>query len=188
MKRSYGQLRIIGGQWRSRKLPVLDNDGLRPTTDRVRETLFNWIQFDIADAYVLDLFCGSGGLAFEAASRGAKEVLMIDNDSRTIEQLEDNIKTLAADNMRAVKADALSLLASPSELPTQWDIIFVDPPFTQGLANKTLDLLAQSAQVTADTLIYLETESEVEIDDLSPWKIIKDKRHGAVKFALLQRK
>ena len=177
MRKNQGQLRIIGGQWKSRKLPILNSEGLRPTTDRVRETLFNWLQFDIAGAVAIDLFAGSGGLGFEAASRGARQVVMVEKDHRVANQLQQNVALLGADNITVLTTDALQLMQSPSSLPSQWDIVFVDPPFNLGLASQSLE-----------QLVYLETEATLTLPQLAQWHTLKEKRHGAVCFRLLQKK
>lgn len=188
MRKNQGQLRIIGGQWKGRKIPILDSEGLRPTTDRVRETLFNWLQFDIADAIVVDLFAGSGGLGFEAASRGARHLVMIEKDPRVAAQLQNNRSLLRADNMDIFTADTFSLLTRADTLPGHWDIVFVDPPFNLALANSTLEQLRQLKQVSAESLVYLETEVDCNLPELDHWHVIKEKRHGAVCFRLLQKK
>lgn len=187
LNKSAGQLRIIAGKWRGRKLPVIDHQGLRPTTSRVRETLFNWLQSDIHNANVLDLFAGSGSLGFEAASRGASRVLFIEQDKQVVKQLADNIKRLKADTIELLQADALALLNQPNALQGPVDIVFVDPPFHQQLAAQTLVQLAACPALSQDSLIYLEVEPQAELDLASDWRIIKDKQHGAVRFLLLQR-
>ncbi|MGM0481591.1 MAG: 16S rRNA (guanine(966)-N(2))-methyltransferase RsmD [Pseudomonadota bacterium] len=187
MNKSAGQLRIIAGKWRGRKLPVIDHQGLRPTTSRVRETLFNWLQSDIHNANVLDLFAGSGSLGFEAASRGASRVLFIEQDKQVVKQLADNIKRLKADTIELLQADALALLNQPNALQGPVDIVFVDPPFHQQLAAQTLVQLAACPALSQDSLIYLEIEPQAALDLASDWRIIKDKQHGAVRFLLLQR-
>ncbi|WP_404401121.1 16S rRNA (guanine(966)-N(2))-methyltransferase RsmD [Idiomarina seosinensis] len=187
MNKSAGQLRIIAGQWRGTKLPVIDHQGLRPTTSRIRETVFNWLQFDIHNAKVLDLFAGSGSLGFEAASRGAQKVLFIEQDQQAAKQLADNIKRLKADNIDLIQGDALTVLDNHSALPAPADIVFIDPPFHQQLALKTLAKLATSAALTSQSLVYLEVEQQARLDLQADWRIIKDKQHGAVRFLLLQR-
>ncbi|WP_290653766.1 16S rRNA (guanine(966)-N(2))-methyltransferase RsmD [Idiomarina sp.] len=188
MRKNQGQLRIIGGQWKSRKLPILNSEGLRPTTDRVRETLFNWLQFDIAGAVVIDLFAGSGGLGFEAASRGARQVVMVEKDHRVANQLQQNVALLNADNITIVTTDVLQLMQSPLSLPNQWDIVFIDPPFNLGLASQSLEQLSQLPQLSPETLVYLETEATLTLPQLTQWHTLKEKRHGAVCFRLLQKK
>jgi len=125
-KPSTGFVRIISGLWRGRKLPVHDAEGLRPTTDRVKETLFNWIAQDVPRAKCLDLFAGSGGLGFEAASRQAELVTLIELNPAAFKQLETNIASLKADNLKAINTDALSYLKQPG---TPHHVVFIDPPF-----------------------------------------------------------
>jgi 16S rRNA (guanine966-N2)-methyltransferase len=148
-----GHVRIIAGQWRGSKLPVLDVLGLRPSSDRVRETLFNWLQQQIAGKRVLDLFAGTGALGFEAASRGAAEVLMIERDPRLVDILNASANKLKAENIRVLAADALSWLSSSSTAP--FDIVFIDPPFTAELWNevmaKTIPKLAPLAWVYVES-------------------------------------
>ncbi|NVJ57887.1 MAG: 16S rRNA (guanine(966)-N(2))-methyltransferase RsmD, partial [Vibrionaceae bacterium] len=133
-KPSSGFVRIISGLWRGRKLPVHDAEGLRPTTDRVKETLFNWLAQDVPRAKCLDLFAGSGGLAFEAASRQAEMVTLIELNPQAFKQLEKNIAALSATNLKAVNTDALSFLKQPGE---PQHVVFIDPPFRKGLLTET---------------------------------------------------
>lgn len=189
LRKNQGQLRIIGGQWKSRKLPILSSDGLRPTTDRIRETVFNWLQFDIRDAVVIDLFAGSGGLAFEAASRGARQVIMVEKDVQVARQLQRNAEALHADKMSLVHDDAFNFLRQQgSQHPATWDIVFVDPPFNRGLAEQALQDLARTPAVSVNTLVYIETETDFSLPLTGAWQLIKDKRHGAVKFCLIQKR
>ena len=127
-----GQIRIIGGQWRGRKLPVPDSPGLRPTTDRVRETLFNWLAPVIVDAQCLDCFAGSGALGLEALSRYAAGATLIEMDRAVSQQLIKNLATLKAGNARVVNSNAMSFLAQKG---TPHNIVFVDPPFRRGLLD-----------------------------------------------------
>ena len=129
------RVRIIGGQYRRRLLDFPDADGLRPTPDRVRETLFNWLGQDLPGWTCLDLFAGSGALGFEAASRGAARVLMIERDAKAIRALEHNRATLGASQLDILRVDALAWLANSRE---SFDLIFVDPPFDSGLAASVL--------------------------------------------------
>ena len=133
-----GQIRIIGGQWRGRKLPVPDSPGLRPTTDRVRETLFNWLAPVIVDAQCLDCFAGSGALGLEALSRYAAGATLIEMDRAVSQQLIKNLATLKAGNARVVNSNAMSFLAQKG---TPHNIVFVDPPFRRGLLEETINLL-----------------------------------------------
>ena len=119
--RAQSQLRIIAGHWRGRKLSFLDREGLRPTPDRVRETLFNWLQADIAGSRCLDLFAGSGALGFEAASRGAKSVVMLERDTATVDKLKDNINQLQAECIEAACIDAIEYLQADSQ---KFDVVY----------------------------------------------------------------
>jgi len=188
LKKGQGQFRVIAGQWRSRKFAVADREGLRPTTDRVRETLFNWLQFDIPDATVLDLFAGSGSLGFEAASRGARQVILIEKDKHAALQISENMSRLGSDSLSLIEADALQILAQPQRLPSAIDVIFVDPPFHQGLADQALKILQSASFVTEQSLVYLEVEQQATLELAPHWDILREKKHGAVRFLLLQRK
>jgi 16S rRNA (guanine966-N2)-methyltransferase len=149
-----GHVRIISGQWRGSKLPVAEAHGLRPSSDRVRETLFNWLQQQIAGKRVLDLFAGSGALGFEAASRGAAEVIMIERNPTLAQSLQATAARLKADNIKVMAADALTWLANHSSAAA-FDMVFIDPPFEaelwQQAIEKSLPHLAQNAWV------YLES-------------------------------
>lgn len=178
-----GDYRIIGGQWRGRRLPVADSPGLRPTTDRVRETLFNWLQWDITDARVLDLFAGSGSLGFEAASRGAAQVTLIEAIKSVSQQLQKNISLLNSQQIKVVTHSALNWLETqPGEA---YDIVFIDPPFREGLADKTLTLLDESNWLAVNNQVYLETEKEWPLKLPANWRVTKEKVHGQVCFRLL---
>jgi 16S rRNA (guanine(966)-N(2))-methyltransferase RsmD len=127
-----GEVRLIGGQWKRSKLPVADRPGLRPTPDRVRETLFNWLGQDLTGWRVLDAFAGSGALGFEAASRGAAEVLLLERDAALAASLEASRQRLGATALRVQRADALAWLASAPA--ASFDLVLLDPPFDTGLA------------------------------------------------------
>lgn len=178
-----GSYRIIGGQWRGRRLPVADSPGLRPTTDRIRETLFNWLQWDIVDANVLDLFAGSGSLGFEAASRGAAQVNFIESDKDVSKQLLDNISLLQTKPMTVVNADALDWLKKPTS--GGYDLVFIDPPFRQELVTQTIQLLDRHSWLAPDNQVYLETEKEYPLELPVGWRLLKEKTHGQVCFRLL---
>ncbi|WP_100658642.1 16S rRNA (guanine(966)-N(2))-methyltransferase RsmD [Alteromonas flava] len=154
---SAGSIRIIAGQWRGRKLPVLDAQGLRPTTDRTKETVFNWLMHDVRDARCLDLFAGSGGLGFEALSRYAKSVHFVEKDKRVAEQLRANIATLKAPAIatQVTVNDALNYLQNCSET---FDLVFLDPPFQQDLLAPILDVLTKGNVLAEQAKIYIETE------------------------------
>lgn len=175
-----GKIRIIGGEHRSRQLPVLNHDGLRPTLDRVKETLFNWLGQDLTSKTCLDLFAGSGSLGFEAISRNAKQVVMVEQNNQVTKQLEQNKLLLKADNLQIINGDGLKFLQT-SQL--KFDVIFLDPPYNSVLLEKSL---AQIENVLAEGgVIYAEYQQEC---DLSQFTIIKHGKAGVVNFVLLQRK
>ncbi|WP_394129380.1 16S rRNA (guanine(966)-N(2))-methyltransferase RsmD [Shewanella maritima] len=183
--KSSGQVRIISGKWRSRKLPIHDLAGLRPTTDRVRETLFNWLAMDIKGARVLDCFAGSGALGLEALSRYAEFAQMLELQKSAAKQLQQNLATLQCDNANVANVDSLQYLAQPAA--QGFDIIFVDPPFRQSLADKTVNLLVENAWLNQDALIYVETESELsELSVPNNWVQLKQKVAGQVTYRLYQ--
>ncbi|MGR4069960.1 16S rRNA (guanine(966)-N(2))-methyltransferase RsmD [Halomonas sp. LR3S48] len=173
-----GRLRIIGGEFRRRLLPVLDSPGLRPTPDRVRETLFNWLAATTPGARVLDLFAGTGALGLEALSRGAAEALFVERDVRVAHSLAANLETLGADERGRVHAgDALVLLAAgPADIPP-FSLVFLDPPFRQGLAEPCCERLEQG-WLTPDAWIYLETETALEVRVPATWSLHREVRAG----------
>jgi 16S rRNA (guanine966-N2)-methyltransferase len=172
------RVRIIGGQYRRRLLEFPDSAGLRPTPDRVRETLFNWLGQDLPGWACLDLFAGSGALGFEAASRGAGRVIMIERDSKAIGALEKNRTVLGAAHIDILRADALAWLANNRET---FDLIFVDPPFDSGLAGTVLDGLA--SHLKSGGQAYIEQATPV----IAPAGFIihRSGRAGRSHFALL---
>jgi len=176
-----GKLRIIGGRWRSRQLPVMDAEGLRPTTDRVRETLFNWLQMDIAGSRCLDLFAGSGALGLEAASRGAKEVVMIEKSAAVCKILQNNISTLDATEVTLIQGDALDYLQKPDP-DTGFDIVFIDPPYQSGLLEP---VIAKLSLVTGSR-VYLEARKGDDITVPENWLLLKDKTAGQIHYCLYE--
>jgi 16S rRNA (guanine966-N2)-methyltransferase len=177
------KLRIIGGEWRSRQLPIIELDGLRPTTDRVRETVFNWLSFEIPGARCLDLFSGSGALGLEALSRGAKECTFVELNRSVAQQIERNLSTLQASNGTVHNTDALSFLQAN---PAPFDVIFLDPPFRKGLLEQVLPKLDER-WLAANAYIYIERESEAQLSQLPDhWQLKKEKRAGQLTFALYQ--
>ncbi len=175
-------LRIIGGVWRGRRLNIAEIPDLRPTPDRVRETLFNWLQPLIEGSVCLDLFAGSGALGFEAASRGAAQVVMVESNSFAARHLLRQAVLLQAAQISVARADALDWLQGCDRT---FDIVFLDPPFGQGLLDKALRLLQQSRAVTAQTRVYMETESDLPAPELPPgWEYLRSKRAGRVRFHL----
>lgn len=180
-----GFIRLISGQWKGRKLPVREVEGLRPTTDRVKETLFNWLAADVRGSRCLDLFAGSGSLGFEALSRYADHVMMVEMDRGAAQQLAKNLQTLQSQQARIVNQDALTVLAGPSE---PFDIIFLDPPFRRDLLDTVCQRLEQGGWLSAEALIYIERESEGEPPELpANWLLLKDKQAGQVRYQLYQR-
>ncbi|MCS6100496.1 16S rRNA (guanine(966)-N(2))-methyltransferase RsmD [Shewanella baltica] len=180
-----GQVRIIAGQWRSRRLPIQDLEGLRPTTDRVRETLFNWLANDLVNARVLDCFGGSGALALEALSRYASFAQIIELQRGAAMQLKENLQTLKCDKAEVLNADTLVVLQRGCE--QGFDVVFIDPPFRKGLAEKTIQLLDTQAWLNDGALIYVEIESELTQLAIPPcWHALKEKNAGQVSYRLYQ--
>jgi len=177
-----GRLRIIGGCNRGRRLSVPAQPGLRPTADRVRETLFNWLQPVIVGSRCLDLFAGSGALGFEAASRGAAEVLMVDRSEPMTRVLVANARSLGAAQVRVRRADALRWLAGSGG---PFDLVFLDPPFQEDLLAPSCTLLSGGGWLASGALVYLEAPANRALSDLpTDWTLIRDKRAGQVRFAL----
>ncbi|MFD0739498.1 16S rRNA (guanine(966)-N(2))-methyltransferase RsmD [Lysobacter koreensis] len=182
--RAVGAVRLIGGQWRGTRLAVPDAPGLRPTADRVRETLFNWLAPMLPGARVLDLFAGSGALGLEAVSRGAAAAVLVERDPGLAEAL----RTVAArlpggEALRVVQTDALAWLGSA---PTQaFDLVFVDPPFAAGLWDAVLPALLP--WLSADAWLYLETPGEAVVDMPPPWALHREGRTREVRYALYRR-
>ena len=180
--RNNGWLRIIGGRYRGRKLSVPAHPGLRPTADRVRETLFNWLQPVIAGSRCLDLFAGSGALGFEAASRGAAEVFMIERSEPVTRVLTANAHNLGADQVQVRRADALHWLSGTGK---SFDIVFLDPPFEKGLMEPSCALLSSNGWLALRALVYLETSANQALPALpTGWRLVRDKQAGQVRFAL----
>jgi len=181
-----GKLRIIGGKWRSRLLPVIELSGLRPTTDRVRETLFNWLQNDIPGARCLDLFAGSGALGFEAASRGASSVTLLESQAKAAKTLQANIGLLEARNIELIRCDAMKWLTAP--VATAFDIVFVDPPFNSDYLHRACQLLEVGGYLSEHGCIYLEMDSKQSLPELpADWHIFREKKAGQVSYYLIRR-
>lgn len=155
-RRVTGSVRIIGGHWRGSKLPVADVADLRPTSDRVRETLFNWLQPHLAGARVLDLFAGTGALGFEGASRGAAQVVLVERDSTLAASLQATATRLKAQNVEVICEDVLRWLARGTA--RHFDIVFLDPPFAGNLWKPALDALMP--MLAGDAWIYVESPRE----------------------------
>jgi 16S rRNA (guanine966-N2)-methyltransferase len=174
------RVRIIGGEWRSRLVQFPDTPGLRPTPDRVRETLFNWLGQRLDGLACLDLFAGSGALGFEALSRGARRVVMVEHDRAAAAALRVSATKLAAVNLDIVQSDAIRFLDEPRE---RFDVVFVDPPYADNLAPVVLKRLAP--HLAEGARVYAESATPI---DLPPgWQVLREDRAGAVRFALYGR-
>jgi 16S rRNA (guanine966-N2)-methyltransferase len=180
-----GKVRIIGGEWRGRRLGVIDSPGFRPTPDRVKETVFNWLQPYLPGARCLDLFAGSGALCLEALSRGASEVVMVEKDARVAANLQRNIDLLQAHKARLTVRDAGAFLDGDAE---SFDIVFVDPPFAEpAWLDTCLDKLEHGGWLAPAALVYIEASAD--LPDISPgssWSLLKSKKTGQVGYHLLQ--
>lgn len=179
-----GRIRIIGGQWRGRKLSVPDRAGLRPTGDRARETLFNWLQADVPGARCLDLFAGSGALGLEALSRGAASAVFVERDRRLCEALRELASDWpGAERMEVVQGDALRWLAGDRR---QFDLVFVDPPFSESLQGPVLEMLAEGGHLATEARIYVEQDArEPEVDPGERYELMRSKTLGEVRMSLL---
>jgi 16S rRNA (guanine966-N2)-methyltransferase len=179
------EVRIIGGQWKRTKLPVPDKPGLRPTPGRVRETLFNWLGQDLGGWRCADVFAGTGALGLEAASRGAAEVLLVEQDPELVSLLRATVAKLQASGVKVERANGLSVLARRP--PASLDLVFLDPPFDAALHEKALAAAAPALSV--DGLVYLEAPTAWDDGKLSPYglAVARHLRAGAVHAHLLQR-
>ena len=187
------QVRIIGGEWKRRLLPVLDALGLRPTPDRVRETVFNWIHHQVGGDWghidCLDLFAGSGALGFEAASRGARSVTMLDFHAPVARQLMENKELLKAENVTILRGDALTVGRDMAGRGQRYDLIFLDPPYQQDFIAKALPLCIDL--LNEDGMVYVEAEyalpeGEDRPDWLAPWEQVRADKAGMVFYHLLK--
>ena len=176
------QVRIIGGEWRSRRISFPDSEGLRPSADRVRETLFNWLGQDLSGAVCLDLFAGSGALGFEAASRGAARVVMVDSSRSVCEALRRNARLLGAKNLQVQRADALEFAtAAAADATARFDVVFLDPPFASTLLAQALPLVAPLLQPGAR--VY--AESAAAFAPAPGWRVLKQGHAGQVHYTLV---
>ena len=179
-------IRIIGGEWRSRKLTVPDAQGLRPTPDRVRETLFNWLAPTIQGARVLDAFTGSGALFLEALSRGASTGVAIDANLDAVNNLRRNLALLQGDDAEVLRADSLHYLSNKAE--QGFDIVLLDPPFHQDLLLSACQLLEDNNWLNKDAWIYTESEqAPSSLGVPSSWRLHREKHTGQVHYALWQK-
>ena len=179
-------VRIIAGIWRGRRLQVADVPGLRPTGDRCRETLFNWLQPWVAAADCADLFAGTGALGFEAASRGAASVLMIEKHPRALAVLRQGIEQLQATQVSLHAGGAMSLIED--FLPDSFDLVFVDPPFDSNLSGIVLEKLDKNGCVRRGGFIYVESPAAKMIPPPEGWSVWRDQQLGEVRMRLFRRK
>ncbi len=171
-------LRIIAGQWRGRKLSFATAPGLRPTPDRVREMLFNWLQGHLLGTHVLDLFAGSGALGFEALSRGVKHVTLVEKNPNAAIQLQENIQLLQADQAELVHADAFQYLENSTQI---FDLILLDPPFKKGYLPELVNLIEEKKVLASNGLLYIEHAKD-DIPEISyqGFELLKEKTTGEV--------
>ncbi|TFW07913.1 16S rRNA (guanine(966)-N(2))-methyltransferase RsmD [Oxalobacteraceae bacterium OM1] len=187
------QVRIIGGQWKRTPLAVLDAEGLRPTPDRVRETVFNWLNYLLDGAWegrrCLDLFAGTGALGFEAASRGAAEVVLVEDHAPAVRQLEATKAKLRADHVRIQRGDALAAAQSLAARGERFDLVFLDPPYHRDWLVKILPLCERLT--TPSGLVYAEAETPLENEPapawLAGWQVVRADKAGMVFYHLLRR-
>lgn len=180
------QLRIIAGQWRGRKINFLPQLGLRPTPNRVRETLFNWLAPYIQDTHCLDAFAGSGALSFEALSRGAKSVVMVDQSDTAIKTLKENAIQLKTDAIEFHHGEFQKIIHKLKH--RKFDIVFLDPPFHQDLISVSVELLENSGCLAAGALIYIEAEASLTSLELpNTWEVIRSKKAGEVGYHLIKK-
>ena len=181
-QRNRGRLRIIGGQWKRHTLHFNGGADLRPTPDAIREKLFNWLAPVIEGAYCLDLFCGSGALGFEAASRGAAQVVLVDNNRQCCEEINKNRVRLGAQQIRVHCEDALEWLARSSQA---FDIVFLDPPYNSALARRSIVRL-QAHPLAPGTMVYVETERRLKLTYPEHWEELRSGYAGQVSCRLFQ--
>lgn len=177
-----GEVRIIAGRWRRRRLRVVDAPDVRPTPDRVRETVFNWLSSSLHGATCLDLFAGSGALGFEAVSRGAARAVLLDRDRAVLARLEQECERLdAGDAIRVLEADALAWLDRPA--CARFDVVFVDPPRRLEVHREAMSLLAAHGWLAPDARVYLETGRHPAMPTLDPgWTVLRSGRAGDVRY------
>ncbi len=182
-KSRQGQLRIVAGNWRSRLLQIAEVPGLRPTSERIRETLFNWLGPQIHDSSCLDLCAGTGALGLEALSRGAARAVFVEQSPLAAKVLRNNAATLSADDADVINVDAMKYLEQPAS--EQFDFVFLDPPFAAELHSDLCRLLTEHNWLAKDALIYVEMD-KAQSEALLPdnWRVLKNKTAGNVRYLL----
>jgi 16S rRNA (guanine966-N2)-methyltransferase len=183
-----GTCRIIGGKWRGRRITFDAAEGLRPTTDRIRETVFNWLQPYIYQSRCLDMFAGSGVLGIEALSRGAGELVFIEQNKKTAANLKANLSKLGAENAIVVEQDALNWLPLSANRHQQktFDLVFIDPPFHTDLLSKSCLKLNNSGCLADDAIIYVEQNIDTDIEMPENWVALREKKAGQVAYKLFE--
>lgn len=177
-------MRIIGGKWRSRLIKFADNAIIRPTPDRVRETLFNWLSGKFENAVCLDLFAGSGALGFEAASRGAEHVTLVENDVASVKMLNEQKQALSAQQINIVHQDALMYLQQTDQ---KFNLVFLDPPFDSELLQHAVSTIINREMLTASGLLYIESSKQfIQPQCLNAFACIREKTAGQVRYALYE--
>jgi len=178
------KLKIIAGHWRSRQIMFDDIEGLRPTPARVRETLFNWLQNDIITSRCLDLYAGSGALSFEAASRGAKQVVQVEQNPKVCRQLKTNAVNLNATQVKLIQSDVFRFLIADTQI---FDLVFIDPPFHKELAIQSCQWLEDKGWLATGAKIYLEVEHKLSLNGIPEnWQLLKAKSAGEVDYYLFK--
>ncbi len=186
-QQGFSSVRIIGGEWRGRKVTFPCLTGLRPTPDRIRETLFNWLQPYIHGAVCLDMFAGSGVLGFEALSRGAKQVVMLDQSKSVVQSLIDNAKKLQTEETIIKQATFPYKLSSLNLPASQFNLVFLDPPYSENLIPAAIEWLINNHCLSKETFIYLEHNKKQPPTELPiGWEYLKQKTAGNVAYSLLQ--
>ncbi|XGA81661.1 16S rRNA (guanine(966)-N(2))-methyltransferase RsmD [Halomonas sp. CH40] len=179
-----GKLRVIGGDYRRRQLPVLNSPGLRPTPDRIRETLFNWLGQSLYAQRGLDLFAGTGSLGIEALSRGASDLVFVERERKVADQISANLATLGAEHGQVLNVDVDTFLTQPG---SPFDLAFMDPPFHQGLAEPCCAMLEANGWLTTNAMIYLECEASLTPETPANWSLYREARAGDTVARLYQR-
>lgn len=177
------EVRIISGKWRRRKLAFPDRPTLRPTPDRARETVFNWLAPWLDGARCLDLFAGSGALGFESLSRGAAAATLIDDDPTVVRALQESARAIGATDCTIQRASALDFLRGNNR---SWDIVFLDPPFDSNLLEQSLEVLREGPHLHTESIVYVES-SVHDSPQLDSWTIVKTTRTGDVQSRLVKR-
>ena len=181
-----GRLRIVAGKWRSRLLDIADVPGLRPTSERIRETLFNWLAPTIHGARCLDLFAGTGALGLEALSRGARSAVLVEKSAAAVATLRKNCQALGADGAQIRQRNALDYVRENPEGP--FDLVFLDPPFGAGLNEELCRLLEERKVISSGAQVYIEQDRSTPEPALpSNWRVKKNETAGNVRYMLVQR-